>query len=139
MAQGRDGKKRITYEDGEEVDDREQERRLAMARAVEEQKRFIAEFTGLEYELILNVVEWGKEPNDYTGWVKELHSNGATWILAQIKEGKRGGLTFLFHENGQRKAKGNFEGGKQDGLWIYYNEDGTKSNRITYKDGKRVN
>jgi antitoxin component YwqK of YwqJK toxin-antitoxin module len=98
----------------------------------------------------------------YSGWAKEMHSNGQMKSLVQYKDGKRDGLDAGWYENGQKQwevnykdgkrdgletgwyqngqkeYEGNWKDGEQDGLWIFYNEDGTEKSRLTFKDGEVV-
>jgi hypothetical protein len=74
----------------------------------------------------------------YSGWAKEMHSNGQMKSLVQYKDGKPDGLETGWYQNGQKEYEGNWKDGEQDGLWIFYNEDGTEKSRLTFKDGEVV-
>ena len=76
------------------------------------------------------------EQTPYTGWIKEIHSNGQVRMLLQIKDGKPNGLQTAWYENGQKKEEGNWKDVKVDGLWTVWYENGQKKFKGNWKDGK---
>ena len=103
----------------------------------ETRKRIIAEAIGGDK------LQRGKEgeeidyaPNEqtpYSGWTKEMHSNGQIESLVQYKDGKRDGLDAGWYENGQKQWEGNYK----DGLKTEWFENGQKELEANYKDGKQ--
>ena len=72
------------------------------------------------------------EQTPYSGWTKEMHSNGQIESLVQYKDGKRDGLDAGWYENGQKQWEGNYK----DGLKTEWFENGQKELEANYKDGE---
>ncbi len=90
----------------------------------------LEERNGLRYKV--------NESEPYSGWVKSMRDSGQVQILAQFKDGKRDGLTTMWHENGQKMAEATKKDGKQDGLATAWHENGQKWREETFKDGKEI-
>ncbi len=107
----------------------------------ETRKRIIAEAIGGDK------LQRGKEggeidyaPNEqtpYSGWTKEMHSNGQIESLVQYKDGKRDGLDASWYENGQKQWEGNYKDGKRNGLDAGWYSNEQKELEANYKDGKQ--
>ena len=71
----------------------------------------------------------------YTGWVKQVTSEGRVQSLEQLQDGKKNGLSLRWHQNGQRSLEGNFSDNKSDGAWIGWHENGEKAGERNYREG----
>jgi len=74
----------------------------------------------------------------YTGKVFTLFGNGQKLSEGNWKDGKKEGLSVVWHENGQKKLEGNYKDGEMYGLWTLRHENGQKAEERNYKDGEVV-
>jgi antitoxin component YwqK of YwqJK toxin-antitoxin module len=58
-------------------------------------------------------------------------------LEANFKDGKKEGLTTMWHENGQKKFENNFKDGIRSGLGMAWYENGIQEHEVNYKDGKK--
>ncbi len=73
----------------------------------------------------------------YSGWVKQMHSDGRVWGLAQVKDGLKHGVHVTWYENGQKAQELKFKDANMHGSMTEWYENGQKKVIWNYKDGKR--
>lgn len=73
----------------------------------------------------------------YTGWGKEMYSNGQVSLLCGYQSGRQHGLETWWHENGQKWIERNFKDGELDGPMNAWHENGQKKAEINFKHGNK--
>ena len=85
-----------------------------------------------------DVIYVPNESEPYTGWAKEMYSDGTqVKILAYYENGalRRGAG---WHDNGQMMSEGHYENGRQTGRWVRWHDNGQMMSEGHYENGRQT-